>query len=384
MPFPFFFSHAREDRRGNDLLTKFFDDLCGDVRGLAGANVGNGFIDDHDIEPGEDWRVDLVDALVSIPILVCIYSPTYFQRDYCGKEVEIFLQRRRLFLEQSGGKEPGFVVPVLWQPSQNRIPRTLPSLQWAGLDDTRFKAEDFGLYYALRTGKEEYKDVVYKLALRIRNLLQQPRLLPALPSRPKIDGVPNAFNPPRLPLPRVENAASAGPTSVTFVYPANPKIEDWPFAPPASEIAIAQAAAIAKGKDLQLHGIEFDPADGTFLERVERAVNWKSIVILMLSGASLENSQMKASLQKADSALSGSALATMVIWNKEPRRNDFSDILPNLQRGEFFYGGIGNIKGLDAAVRQSLGGLQNRLAMQGPPGKNAITDSTSFEKVPGF
>jgi len=222
------------------------------------------------------------------------------------------------------------------------------------------------------------------LALRIRNLLSQPALLPPLSPRPKIDGVPNAFNPPHLPLPRVETATTTGPTSVTFVYPAHPRIEDWPFAPPTSEVAIAQAAAIAKGNDMQLHGIEFDPEDSSFLELVDRAMKWKSIVLLMLNGPSLDNSHLKTSLKKADSALDSSGLATMIIWNAEARRNDFSDILPNLQRSEFFYGSIGTMAGLDKAVRQSLGGLQNRLAMEGAPGQNPIPAWTSFTKAPTF
>jgi len=40
--------------------------------------------------------------------------------------------------------------------------------------------------------------------------------------------------------------------------------------------------------------------------------------------------------------------------------------------------------GLDKAVRQSLGGLQNRLAMEGAPGQNPIPAWTSFTKAPTF
>jgi len=394
MTYPFFFSYSRKDLEQVDdqnrsYLLSFFDKLCGEVSGLAA--VGDGFKDDKDIVAGEEWRSELVDALTTSPILVCMYSPWYFKSNYCGKEVEVFLQRRRLFMQQRANKEPGFVVPVLWQPCLDRIPNSLPSLQWHGLDGNRFSPDDFGVYRAMTRAKTEYKDeyqdLVTKLAIRIRNLLRERHSLPSLGYKPQIDGMSNAFDPPRLPLPPLDEPQRGGPTSVTFVYPSHPRPDAWPFAPPAREAAIAQAAAIAKGKDLRLLGIEFDPKDGSFLEHVDNALQWRSVVVLMLSGAALGDASLKAAMRKLDDKIDvagPSALATMVIWNDDPPSCDFSDIFPRNIRSEFFYGAIGSRADLEDAMRKSLGGLQNRLALQGPPGQNPIPTPTSHEKRPGF
>jgi hypothetical protein len=62
--------------------------------------------------------------------MVCLYSPAYFQGGYCGKEMQVFLDRRRNYIRANAGKKPANIIPVLWHPVPRRIPMTLPGIQY--------------------------------------------------------------------------------------------------------------------------------------------------------------------------------------------------------------------------------------------------------------
>jgi len=79
-----------------------------------------GFLDQHDIELGEEWEKTITKALQESKMMVCIYSPGYFKSSYCGKEWEVFQRRRDEYIKQrkaAGEKDPSLppvIKPVFW------------------------------------------------------------------------------------------------------------------------------------------------------------------------------------------------------------------------------------------------------------------------------
>jgi hypothetical protein len=90
----FFFSHARLDRElpGN-FLSKFFRDLEQRLVVLGGVAEPRLGIIDQRIEHGSDWDTELSKGLGSSVAFIAIYSPLYFKRENCGKELGVFLLR---------------------------------------------------------------------------------------------------------------------------------------------------------------------------------------------------------------------------------------------------------------------------------------------------
>jgi|RhiMetdeSRZDD1v2_1073273.scaffolds.fasta_scaffold86363_2 TIR domain-containing protein len=104
MDYRFFLSYAREDntdmrkdQRGvlNPFVQLFYEDLCREIRSKVGLLKGEevGFFDDAKIEPGEDWPEKLASALQQSHVFIGLYSPTYFKKEYCGKEWAVFTAR---------------------------------------------------------------------------------------------------------------------------------------------------------------------------------------------------------------------------------------------------------------------------------------------------
>lgn len=90
----YFFSYARAD--ASTYLLSFYNDLSEAVRSKTGLESPDavGFRDADSIQPGSPWPVGIVSALSACKVFVYLHSPTYFNRDGCGREFEVI--RRRL------------------------------------------------------------------------------------------------------------------------------------------------------------------------------------------------------------------------------------------------------------------------------------------------
>ena len=111
----FFLSYARLDR--DPYLKRFYEDLREAVRRLAGLEGEDiGFFDAEGIEPGAQWPETLVEALQASRVFVSVYSPTYFLKEYCGKEWQVFHSRVDAYRNASpaGAEPPHSILPVLW------------------------------------------------------------------------------------------------------------------------------------------------------------------------------------------------------------------------------------------------------------------------------
>src|SRR2546423_3788424 len=91
----FFLSYARLDRDGDHhkCINKFYEDLQERVRLKVPSADQPGFYDGENIQQGDDWPSALVKGLMDTRMIICMYSPSYFSSDYCGRELEIFTRR---------------------------------------------------------------------------------------------------------------------------------------------------------------------------------------------------------------------------------------------------------------------------------------------------
>lgn len=124
----YFLSYARADRDDDvhDCIRTFSIELEQEVRSrLRRPRQGSvGFFDSNDIEPGNNWPDTLSEALRTSRVFVPIYSPTYFAKDYCGREWKIFHDR----LEAYKRRNPAAKVENLIQPVLYVAPWELPTL----------------------------------------------------------------------------------------------------------------------------------------------------------------------------------------------------------------------------------------------------------------
>lgn len=111
-----FFSYARDntayepDRHD---MKKFRDDLVNSVAlRMAISADGLCFFDESSIETGAIWSANLEHALKVSKVAVTLYSPSYFAREWCGKEFQVFLNRAAAVRSRVPGQTG--IVPVLW------------------------------------------------------------------------------------------------------------------------------------------------------------------------------------------------------------------------------------------------------------------------------
>jgi FxsC-like protein len=165
----FFLSYARGP---DDLFVRrFYDDLCSEVRVLAGCGHDDevGFLDNHNIEPGQHWPRALINAIAECKCFVALYSPAYFLSRPCGKEWRLF-QQRSLFGPDSPVQG---LVPIVWLP-----PRELPEVARSVHYDLDVPEEDYrrrGLRQLLRLQRmhDAYIDFLSTIAERIVDAAQE-------------------------------------------------------------------------------------------------------------------------------------------------------------------------------------------------------------------
>lgn len=199
--FWFYFSYARRDN--DPYLQKFFADLQAEVQRGLGLKEKIGFFDASSFAPGDDWQAELAEALRSSRSLVSLLSPYYVRSEFCGKEVQIFLQRSELQLPGSTRRETG-IFPVLWIPLRQNVPGALADIQW--LDAAFPKAYiTEGLRYLMRLKRfrDDYEEFLFRFAAALIKGAES-NDLPVLEYLPQLSKIPNAFEESRGRVPSVE------------------------------------------------------------------------------------------------------------------------------------------------------------------------------------
>jgi len=198
MPYEFFLSYARTNYNG--YVRKFFRELSDAVRerlpGVTESEVG--FFDSH-LELGEHWGKAIANALQTSKTFVCLYSPAYFDSEYCGREWHVFHERVRLFAQQNGVHEadalPPVIKPVLWLPFRFELPEAVAAVQYT-TGDARDVQNIKGLKHVrmlMNKYSTKYREYVENLADKIIEAGNSYQI-PPLPTLPALRDVPSRFH----------------------------------------------------------------------------------------------------------------------------------------------------------------------------------------------
>jgi FxsC-like protein len=193
----FFLSYARmrldSAAQPDKWIIKFFHDLCDDISHLTGS-TNPGFMDQQQLKVGSEWSEELTEALATCKVFMPVYSPRYFNSEYCGKEWAIF----NLRLEQHAvhGTLPAAIIPAMWTPMDlERLPLFAGTRQLSQADLPHHYLRE-GLYGIMKLGRyrEAYKETVLSLARAIVLTADSVRLAElARARRPKMARIPSAF-----------------------------------------------------------------------------------------------------------------------------------------------------------------------------------------------
>lgn len=305
----FFLSYARDDDPA--FIQRFFEDLSGKVRDLAGAdrNEQVGFLDEHSIQHGQRWGIEVNEALSNCQCFIALTSPRYYRRDYCGREWFVFHERLKIY-EQQWRKAAPALLPVTWIPESFTHP-VAAEIQRPTLDVGGVPYEEYGLRQLLDLTRfrDEYRTFVFSLARKIvattkAHTVPRPRHPRPLDrasnifASPVVSGDDSETTPPPRPA---EDGDAAGQKHVHFVIVAGSRDEmssrrrkldyygldrvDWaPYRPGLDRPLGGFASDIASGRFF-----DCEVSDASSLkERIALAKSRNEVVVLLVDTWSLD------------------------------------------------------------------------------------------------
>ncbi|QQS48236.1 MAG: TIR domain-containing protein [Acidobacteriota bacterium] len=355
MSYWFFFSYARLDR--DEYLKKFFEDLKNEVRVLSGELKEDavGFFDGEEIEPGAQWGDALSKALQECRTFVSIFSPTYFQKEYCGKEWQVFRSRQKAYQKTLADPDngPGLILPVLWVP-EARLPTPLPPT----VGSIQYSHDDFGSEYArqglkqlikLRKYEDDYLNFVATLAGKLVDAAKQ-HVLPRLEDIEPIEQIRSAFHSVQDVPPAVPGATTTGPRYVQFIYIAENRhkmsalrqkldaygIEggkDWiPYCPDVNEPVAFLAQDVATQEKLFYEEVRLTE---DLIKALEKSEKDKKLVVMIVDTWTLKIEEYKKILRQYDDR-SFINCVVLVPWNaSDTEAQQESTVLETMVRQVF-------------------------------------------------
>lgn len=235
MTFEVFFSYRRADC--DRFMRDFIYDLLQEVRALRGfgRDVTPVFFDQESIEVGNDWDEALLAALKESHVLVPLYSPAYFDSEYCGKEWQVFQLRREALAQLHRSPKPKVILPVVWIPTygSGNLTSALPDHVSDAVKKMQYTCppgegdiNKNGLWLIARgksSNPNPYLEFVRSFALAIKNTIEEMSTVPRLREIPipPLDKIPSAFQSNKIvSKPTAPAPGKLGFRSVRFIYAA--------------------------------------------------------------------------------------------------------------------------------------------------------------------
>jgi len=201
----FFTSYARKDAKGDPLFRDFIDAVTRNLAPMLGLETGEiCFLDTQDIIDGTYWKEALALAVASkTKVIVCFCSKNYYNSDYCGKELAVFLERCEKWrkLPQNAGRQAPFIVPVIWATAMGKLPAIFEELQLPTpggnypSDYVKYGLRMFILQNGTALGGEYWK-IVTRITELIRAALAEADALPEFDRELDFHLLPSAFDAP--------------------------------------------------------------------------------------------------------------------------------------------------------------------------------------------
>jgi hypothetical protein len=311
MPHLFFVSYSRINAKyptDAELIRKLVDDLKADLdQEVPRAAAEVCFFDKTNIETGSDWNDELSEAAGRSRVALALFSPSYFTSVWCGREFQVFLDRRNQAAAANPGEAPKAVIPVLWmrpsalpEAASEVLPKAAGAIQNTD-DKIRFAAftpeyEQIGLRQIMRLKDEpEYAKVRFALAQRIVQAVKEARL----PEIPNLDlrNYRSAWEEPQSIGRKPAGAVSVSKTY--FVFLAN---DGWgwrPYAKPEPTVG-AMAQTITGDIGLQYEEIS---CDSKLNAKLQEAKTEHVPTVLISDPSSLGNPIIKQAMKEYDGRL---------------------------------------------------------------------------------
>ncbi|KUM90643.1 MULTISPECIES: TIR-like protein FxsC [Streptomyces] len=171
---------ARGDPGGPDRhLVEFYEQLFDLIMQLTTVDAGGtqAFLDRR-IPLGAEWEKHLKHALATCQVFVPVYSPRYFESEWCGKEWDAF-ERRQQHHRKSRPHTVTPIVPVWWlSPDRVRVPAVARRLQHTHVD-LGGEYQQKGLFGLMAEGRRtRYRQAVWGIAQAIVEVAETARLDP--------------------------------------------------------------------------------------------------------------------------------------------------------------------------------------------------------------
>ena len=272
------------------------------------------FFDQTNIETGRDWNNELSIAAATSRVVLAIYSPAYFTREYCGREFQVFLDRQA----KADPAHPGCIIPVLWQ--FDTVPSVAAHLQWR---DAALPAnyEKDGLETILRLSTPancaNYERAVMAIAQRILDAARH--------NLPELDGLDLKTYSPAFPEKKVSAGnGSTGATGVTlprqkkarFVFLAD---QGWDWAPFGVEESIG---VIATRVALQLQWRYDDMSIGSLKDDLDQTEETGVPTLLIPDPSGIGRPPIETAMMEYDKARLYENCGLIIPWNNQTPRND--------------------------------------------------------------
>ncbi len=289
----FVLSYARND--GEPLVRKFFNRLCFELSTMYPGEKEAGFMDTQGIPVGSIWQETLGGKLQSTPVLVPVFSPSFFASHNCGQEVQAFLERIQLYASSNPrpAVTPRCILPVTWVWPNLTVHPALKDFQYQDVSyPQKYLDKIVGLrmLVELKHKRDQFLTFSNRLAVAINDALLAQARAALPPGQTDYRELPNAF--------AAANASPvvSGPKSVKFAYVAPTRAElglvranvatygaegrDWRAFDPAcpSGIGLLSEGVAAKLK------MPYDalPLDAQFADRVDAAHATKGQVVFVI------------------------------------------------------------------------------------------------------
>ncbi|MEU9915889.1 toll/interleukin-1 receptor domain-containing protein [Streptomyces sp. NPDC051001] len=179
----FFFTSYSELPAKRSYVERFHLDVKEEVEGRLGLRTAcDAFLDRLSMKSNDEWRYRIQEGACLTRTMLVLYSPRYFNSDWCAREWTAFTERVRRHREVHGG-DGEHRVGVVWRRGPADLPEVVGNGQFL-TGDHGSMYEEHGLFHLVpekdEAPSQEYKDFVRKVGKKLADTLYRGIELPTL------------------------------------------------------------------------------------------------------------------------------------------------------------------------------------------------------------